>query len=725
MVASGRGAMRKNPVQTQLIDLRSSDVRQRLVLELGVGRRLIYGPQIGARIEIQDDHTEIALEDHDGDVLGALRLSDRTGEKARFVTVGDDHTIVIRDIQGHAEVVMHGHEDQIRGLWELTGNRLVSWGEDNWLVVWNTHNGGVISSTRTHIRSPKHLHVAESGDFLCLAEFWKTRFLAPDGTLLGVLRWQWPFEPVTGARRLGSELWITQTSRGTKLWSSRRGLLCRIPRQFSLEDGYFHLRDDRVLIVDNEGRLELIDRNGTRIGTREADEALAEDLRRFIRSRRAVDEAIVARPELRYFEHRVSPICESAIPKAGPTTRATAEVRALCDFFDRPDFRRIRAWRREDIQHALAAREAVDAALHTHRTAGAVARAIALFTFGFFCAAIWALLKSTSTSGAISVGFVGVSSGCISAWMLARSSVMRAGERALAGLPREFDQLVSRIKTHRRDILNSAPHAETQALYSGAEVKRQIEHAVAGELREAAMRECGVWPFDLAPANRPIIVTDWSLLRSNHRESIAADHLQAFWWAEDGTFLFAAHFVQYVILGRDTIELVTLDYDFLARRAYNLTAHTIYCREITDVTKRETRRRVVLAGTEVSIDATEIVLVLRSGRRHAIVLPDPSVAGLRRAVSDKTRASIDEQRRNLEAARKAWERHSHLPDAVRAKELRALQVQLEALDAELPTASLPDLRHLLVESTTATIRSHLESHQRGASPNLDPPPPPS
>ena len=72
-----------NPLQAFRNEIAPWDHREELVLDLGIGtRRVKYGARIRPRLEIQDPHSEIALNEHKGDVL-----------HARHSQVGNEHAV--------------------------------------------------------------------------------------------------------------------------------------------------------------------------------------------------------------------------------------------------------------------------------------------------------------------------------------------------------------------------------------------------------------------------------------------------------------------------------------------------------------------------------------------------------------------------------------------------------------------------------------------------------
>lgn len=714
--------MPANPLQTLHIPkVEPYDLRQRKVLDLGfAGRRLIYGPRITPRIATEDDERGTGLSWHSGDVLGALRLSGGSGEATRFVTVGDDHRILIWNVLGKVEVALSGHDDRVGGLWELTGDRLVSWGEDKTLVVWSTRTEVPLARMRAAIRSADRLLVGESGDFFCLSELLRARIVSITGKQLAVMWWQ--FQPVTALRRLSGSRWITQSKSGLRLWSRRGRLQCRFPQPFSLDDGFFDLPDGQLLIVDDKHGLELID-GGAQVGARAPDEDMSGDLRRFLRVRKRARAAIAARPRVQDFEHRNSPVSEALVLQ--PSEQKDLGT-TFADFFHRPDLKRIRSWRSGEIRVALDALERVEQALHDHRSRGSRARTLRSLALAFFGAAFISAFWATEREAIYVVVVTGIVSGAFAVWKHIEALTHQAAARALEALPAEARALVSEIKEHRRGILASVPLIASPGIYTGYEVRRQIERTIAVQLSEQALRECFLRSSELLTPNKSaLIMRDWALVRGDRspgKDGMSARNLSSFWWTPEGDFIPAVQSIQYVLLTRERLDVFAVDYDYITGRAHNATAHTFYYSEIASVTKRQTSRHLSLPGLSTLVDAMELVLVLTSGKQISLTFLDEECdAALRNAVRAWAAASLTEQRRNLEAELERWQRDMEHSDRDRTAELESLRAQISSLQSEFVPEGRPQRPHLTrkrADEMLTGIRIQILEHTEARTPKL-------
>ncbi|HKP62597.1 MAG TPA: hypothetical protein VJV78_37940 [Polyangiales bacterium] len=714
--------MATNPLQTLHIPkVEPHDLRQRKVLDLGfASRRLIYGPRIKPRIETQDEHDDGELSWHSGDVLGALRLSGGSGEATRFVTVGDDNRILIWNVLGKVEIALSGHDARVGGLWELTEDRLVSWGEDKTLVVWSTRTEVPFARMRAAIRTADRLLVGESGDFFCLSQFLRGRTISINGRPIATMWWQ--FHPVTAVRRLSGSRWITQSKSGLRLWSRGGRLQCKFPQPFSLDDGFFDLPDGQVLIVDDRHGLELID-GGAQMGARAPDEDMSGDLRRFLRIRKRVRAAIVDRKSVQDFEHRNSPVCEGQVLQ--PTQRKELGT-TFADFFNRPDFKRIRSWRRGEIRVALEALERVEQALHDHRSRGSTAGTLRSLALAAFSAAFISAFWATEREAIYVVVVTALVSGAFAVWKHIEAQTQHAAARALASVPAEVHALVSEIKLHRRRILAGAPHIASPAVYTGYEVRRQIERTIATQLSEQALLECRLQASALRTANKSsLILRDWALLRgdrSPRKDGLSARNLGSFWWSPAGDFMPAVQSIQYVLLTRERLDVFTVDYDFITGRAHNATAHACYYSEIASVTKRQSTRHLSLPGLSTLVDAQELLLVLTSGKQISLTFLDEECdAALRSAVRAKTAASLTEQRRNLEAELERWQHDMEHSDRERTDELESLRAQLASLQSESVPDARPQRPHLTrghADEVLTIIRNQILAHTEALTPRL-------
>jgi hypothetical protein len=640
-------------------------------------------------------------------------LSQWSGNETRFATTGDDHKVVIWDVHGNVIFSMSDHMARVGFLWELTGKRLATWSEDRLLIVWNASTGEMISRIPT-LCSPDRVHLDPSGDFFCLAEYWRARIVGVDG--FERLRLKWQFAPITAVRRLRrSGRWLTQSRGGEmKLWSSRGKLQARIQHPFSLEDGYFEFRDrgEELLIIDDAHCLELFSREGFRVGARDKDEALGKDLRRFLRSRMTARDAITVRASYKNFEHRINPL-SAPVPNSASTSLvhfddALDEGRKVfLHFFERPDLRAIRTWLRDEVEAAVQARESVEAALHEDRTLASKLRFLQGFVLAVGGAAV---LQLSRRHGDAQFALVLIAAAALVTlmWAQLRVFAMDAAERVLVALPQATDRLASHIRSHRRRIIAGIPAARVQAVYAGEEILRQIRDTIAGELSQIALRECAVLSNDLLNEDgSPIAISDWTALRLGEgapRNQLR--NLNSFWWSHSGHFVFAVHTVQFVLLTDRKIDIFTVDYDFIAQRAYDATTLTLYYGEVTEVLKRRVSRPFTLEGVSVTVDAIEVVLELRSGGSVAISMLEAGAFALRDAVRKQAAAFFADQERNLTTDDVTRPRNLDYSQDAWTNERNFLQAELKALDA----ASVPDTPSPL-DDLIACIKRQISKHK--------------
>src|ERR1700712_1280424 len=264
--------MSNSPLPFGLIKLEPFEIGVEKALDLEVGgRRVIYGQSVRPRIEIQAGKLEINLDQHAGDVVAALRLSDGTAEQTRFITVGRDQKIIVWSVHGQVLRQLSGHKKSIKSVWALSGGRLASWAEDKELIVWDTIARIRSVRIRTRARSAEDILGISSENCFCITErWWKTRIVSTQpetlGKTLAVLKGQ--SDPVTGARKLGSGAWITVAKSGTKLWNAQGILLSALP-QFSLDDGYWELpsalpQSGCTVIVDDQHQVHMFAASGAR-----------------------------------------------------------------------------------------------------------------------------------------------------------------------------------------------------------------------------------------------------------------------------------------------------------------------------------------------------------------------------------------------------------------------------------------------------------------------------
>jgi hypothetical protein len=716
-ISAPASAAKTNPLQFLLVDFLPLDRREVKVLELGIGnRRVKYGRNVRPRLEIQDEHTEIDLKEHTGDVLDALRLSAWSGEETRFATAGDDHKIVIWNVHGRPIFELSEHSARIGALWELTGKRLASWSEDKSLIVWDTNKGIAISSAIRTKCSPLRICVDRDGEFFCLSQYWRARIVDVDGFQIARLNWQ--FEPVADIRRLSSGRWITQSGGGIKLWSSRGKLQHKLERPFALSDGYLELSSGELLTIDDAHYLDLFNHAGSKIGSRAKDEALAKALRRFIRSRTRAREALAARTSYVSFEHRTNPFSEPT-PKSA-TANGTAlsedqqeERRLFAEFFERPDQRSIRAWLRDEVEAAVQARERVEAALHADYVRASNARLIQGFAIAVGGAAVWILSKHHQSDAAFVLVLIAIVAVVVVMWTQLTVSAVDAAQRILAALPFETDRLVTEVKTHRRRIIAGIPSLRAHAIYSGNEVRRQIRKTLAA-LAQTALRESGVVEEDLLNADKiPIAMSDWTALRCGEQAEwdhpISDRSLTSFWWSHDGHFVFAVHSIQFVMLTARKIDVWTVDYDFLTGQAHNKATLSVCYADVTDVVQRRVRRQFALAGVTATIDAAEVVLLLTGGGSVSLSAVDNDAPELRSAVQKQTAASLADQLRNLETEELARPRGADYSHEALKMEREFLRSEIDALKP-VRVSTAPHAADAL-DDVVASIKRQVLAHK--------------
>lgn len=697
-----------SPLQSSHSDVRPWSMRELKVLELGVGnRRVVYGANVRPRLEIVDEHTEINLREHAGDILIALRLSAWSGEETRFATAGYDDRIVIWDVHGKVKDVLHGHVARIGALWELPGKRLASWGEDWSIIVWDLQKRAATRKKAWHriptFCSRQRVLVDTAGGFFCLSEYWQARIVDFEGLELTRLKWQ--FAPITAIRRLADSggRWLTQSKGEIKLWSNRGALQRKIPRSFSFDDGYLELPGVELLVLDDLYCIDVFDADGLLKAGRGRDQALARDVRKYLKTRKAADKALEARSSYEYFRYRTNPLSalEPLSDVAGPPAQPAQPVKQkiLSSFFERPDLRSVRTWLREELEVAAAARNRVDAALHDDRVISARARFLIGFSIAVGCAALLQLFRHAGDAQFALGLFVMAAIGA-GVWAQLKIYAMDSAERVLASIAREIDRFVAKVRERRRYILTDVPALRVRASSAERTIREQMRQTIRHLADTLVFRECGVTKEQLLNQDRnPIVFSDWSALRESGE--IPARNLNSFWWGQDGNLVYAVHHIQFVLLTPWKLDVFAVDYDFIAGRMYNKRAVTIYYGEVTSVTKRRVTRMCTVAGGAANVDAMELVLTLRSGAAVTVTMMEENASALRDAVRKQVAPLLQDQLRNLESEDSVQPPPPDYARKALAMERRLVQAELDALTVE-PVPSPDALRQL--EGVIASIK---------------------
>lgn len=708
-----------SPLQSSHSDVKPWSLRELKVLDLGIGnRRVVYGAKVRPRLEILDEHIEVNLKDHGGDILIAVRLSGWSGEETRFATTGYDDRIVIWDIHGQIKDVLHGHVARIGALWELPDKRLASWGEDWSLIVWDLQRADKKKKGWQRIPtfcSRQRVLVDTAGGFFCLSEYWQARIVDFEGVELARLKWQ--FAPITAIRRLteSADRWITQTKSGIKLWSKEGALQRKIPHTFSFDDGYLELPGAELLVIDDGHHFDVLNSDGLPKAGRGKDEALARQVKKFLRTRKAAEKALEARSSYEHFRYRTNPLSalepvseEDAGAAAKPVKR-----KMLSSFFERSDLRAVRTWLRAELDVASAARNRVDTALHDDRVISARARFLIGFSIACGFAAVLALFKQRGTEAQFGLALAVMSALGAAWWAQLKIFAMDSAERVMARLAREIDQFVANVRDKRRYILTDVPALRIRASSAENTIREQIRHTITHLTDTVVFRECGVAKEQLLNQDRrPIVFTDWSALRLGELAQVPERNLNSFWWGVDGQLVFAVHHIQFVLLTPWRVDIFRLDYDFIAGRIYNKSALTLYYGEVTDVVKRAVSRPLTVGRVTANVDAMELVLVLRSGESVVITLMEESAAALRDAVRKQAVPVLQDQLRNLDSEDTATPPPPDYARKALAMERRLVKAELDALTVEVTSSDSEPAKHL--DGVIASLRRHVLARKEPA-----------
>jgi hypothetical protein len=149
------------------INLDAMVVGTPLTLELDIGgRKLIYGRGVRARIEVPTEQLDVELKGLTAEVVAALKWPKDADDKSHFVTVGNDHTLVVWSHEGVELRRMEQHQTQVLGVWVFADGCIASCSlELVWVVleamtlfVWDARNGGKPKriAARAGFGAPEH-----------------------------------------------------------------------------------------------------------------------------------------------------------------------------------------------------------------------------------------------------------------------------------------------------------------------------------------------------------------------------------------------------------------------------------------------------------------------------------------------------------------------------------------------------------------------------------------
>lgn len=611
----------------------------------------------------------------------------------------------------------------------LPQDQLVSWSADRSLRVWNWRTGDTLAQFDTKISSVEKLLFGRKGHFICLMESSGVRLVSTRGVELAVLKRQ--IEPIEAVHQLADGRWLTRADLDVRLWSAAGRLQRKFRTPFSFESGYAMLADESLLVVDTANTVMLLGHDGRLIAKRAADLGMAPDILGLMSAREKARSAMSARPSFERFEHRSSPISRPSIPSdelsklAIPTTQLQRDGSAW-DFFNRPDIKRIRAWMREEIQVAAAARDRIDEAACDHRERELRARKWRDVAIGGLHVSLVSLLISHSVMARdiVNLELVPALTSLCFIWTQHRVvRKMASARRVLEHIRPETENLILELQTHRRRILASLPVARSSGIYSGAAIQMQIKAIIDGELRETALDHAGVLASDIiSDDGDPIVVSDWALMHLEYgagQEKVPLHTLGSFWWTADAGFIFAVQSIQYVILTQQKIDVFMVVYDFVRQCAVRKTLHSFNYQDVTNVTSRDVERQAIFsrAGHVTDVTTIEVVLYISGSPSIAVTLLDEesAAAALRSGNQRGTTGSRGELRRDLEAERTHWLANASHPQ--QRQELEALDAQIAALDAErMPTAVESESYAGRARRVIAGIRRQILTHKHAPAP---------